>query len=158
MISHTYHGNGIYIYRTSCHIFLFDATKMASVGGSLSVCLTSHAAKPDVKFHGNHTHTPCAVTYVTMEMRKDVLKSQGSPLCKLNCHVPHANTRVPAMLLQHLFSLTFRIVRSCLYCFLCAPVIWLHVMDIYICNIYTMVGRSIANIYDPRLMSRQGRV
>ena len=130
----------IYIYRTSCHVFLFDATKMASVGNSFSACLSSRAAKPDVQFHRNHTHThthtPCAVTCLAMEMHKDVLKSQGfivmhtelpCPTCECTC--------VPAMLLQHLFSLhvsssrlyslciAFGIVRSCLYCLHFAPVI-----------------------------------
>ena len=36
------------------------------------------------------TCTPHTVTCVTTETHKNVLKPQGSPLCKLNCHVPHA--------------------------------------------------------------------
>ena len=42
------------------------------------------------------TRTPRTVTCVTMETRKNVLKPQGSPLCKLNCHVPHAACNVHA--------------------------------------------------------------
>ena len=34
--------------------------------------------------------TPRTVTCVAMETCKNVLKPQGSTLCKLNCHVPHA--------------------------------------------------------------------
>ena len=37
-------------------------------------------------FHGYHTHTARAVTCVFMEMHKNVLKLQGSPLCKQNPH------------------------------------------------------------------------
>ena len=40
------------------------------------------------------TRTPRTVTCVTTETRKNVLKPQGSPLCKLNCHVPHAGSRI----------------------------------------------------------------
>ena len=64
------------------------------------------------------TCTPHAVTCVAMEAHKNVLKPQGSPLCKQNCHVPHVPVPIPPLwpyfttIFMLLFShfLTFSII------------------------------------------------
>ena len=67
---------------------------------SCSVRLSLHVVKPDVTFHGNHTHTKCRRMH-SHKTHNSVPKPQGSLLCKLNCLMSHTGETHSSYILRN---------------------------------------------------------